>query len=95
MLLKRNADHLRQSAMDGTPFAAGPSSDGPLSEIFGLYGTNTNADALLWGELALEDLPISLEITAWLEELAQDNGDPSPIDVNITKQQFQVMIWES
>ena len=75
--------------MDDNPFAAGPSLEGPLSENFSLYGTNANADSVLWGKLDLEDLPISPEIKAWLEELVHDHGDPRPTDVNIKKQHFQ------
>ena len=38
LLLERNADHLRQSATDGTPF-----TKQPLLELIGLYGTTEAA----------------------------------------------------
>ena len=44
LLLERNADHLRQSATDGTPF-----TKQPLLELFGLYGTTEAADKILNG----------------------------------------------
>jgi hypothetical protein len=34
LLLERNADHLRQATLDGTPFTTAP-----LKELFGLYST--------------------------------------------------------
>ena len=54
ILLERNADHLRQSTSDGTPFASGP-----LKELFGLYGTNEVADKILAGTLDIASLKLS------------------------------------
>ena len=54
LLLERNAEHLRQSTIDGTPFAAGP-----LSQLFGLYGTNGVADAVLNGTLDIDNLGLA------------------------------------
>ena len=49
LILERNAEHLRQSTIDGTPFAPGP-----LNQLFGLFGTNDQADAILNGTLDIE-----------------------------------------
>ena len=46
LLLERNAENLRQCTIDGTPFASGP-----LNQLFGLYGSNDEADAVLNGTL--------------------------------------------
>ena len=64
LMLERNADHLRQYTSDGIPFASGP-----LSELFGLNGTNANEDKVFNGELNMKDLPVSEEIVAWIEEM--------------------------
>ena len=56
LLLERNADHLRQSATDGTPFTTQP-----LLELFGLYGTTEAAEKILSGDFDLSTLPLSEE----------------------------------
>ena len=56
LLLERNADHLRQSVTDGTPFTTQL-----LLELFGLYGTTDAADKILSGEFDLSTLPLSEE----------------------------------
>ena len=64
LLLERNADHLRQSATDGTPF-----TKPPLLELFGLYGTTEAADNILNGEFDLSTLPLSEEGIEWMKQL--------------------------
>ena len=71
ILLERNAKHLLQSTIDGTPFAVGP-----LNQLFGLYGINNQADTVLDGTLDIENLNLSEEVKAWLYELAYDDGEP-------------------
>ena len=83
LLLERNAEHLRQRTIDGTPFASGP-----LNQLFGLFGTNDQADAIINGILDIENLNLSDEIKAWLQELVYDNGEPPPVEVSITPTQF-------
>ena len=85
LLLEQNAEHLRQSTIDGTPFASGP-----LNQLFGLFGTNDQADAILNSTLDNENLNLSNEVKAWLHELAYlyDDGDPPPIDTTINPPQF-------
>ena len=84
LLLERNAEHLRQSTIDGTPFASGP-----LNQLFGLYGINDQADAVLNGTLDIENLNLSEEVKAWLHELAYDNGEPTPTELTITPKQYK------
>lgn len=42
LVMEWHADNLQQAMSDGTPFASDP-----ISELFGLYRTNSNADAVL------------------------------------------------
>ncbi len=84
LLLERNADHLHQSTLDGTPFTMVP-----LKELFGLHGPSKAADEILAGTSNLTTLGLSEEVMAWLEELAYDNGPPNPVDVKITDKHFQ------
>ena len=85
LLLERNAEHLRQCTIDGTPFARSP-----LNSTFGLYGTSPNADALLEGNLDDESLPLTDEAKTWLHELKCDNGIEE-IDLNISVDQFRLI----
>ena len=83
ILLERNVEHIRQSTIDGTPFASVP-----LNQLFGLFGTNDQADAILNGTLDIENLNLSDEVKAWLHELAYDDGEPPPVELTITPAQF-------
>ena len=83
LLLEQNAKHLRQSTIDGTPFASGP-----LNQCFGLFGTSDQADVILNGTLNIENLNLSDEVKAWLHELAYDDGEPPPVEVTISPAQF-------
>lgn len=78
VLLERNADHLRQSTIDGTPFAVAP-----LNELFDNYGTNANADDLLQGKLDVDNLPLPEEARLWLQSM-QRGGEVEDIEVEIT-----------
>ena len=69
LLLEQNADHLRQSTLDGTPLATAP-----LKELFGLYGTSKAADEILVGTFDLKSLGLSGEVMSWLEELTYGDG---------------------
>ena len=82
LLLERNAEHLRQNTINGTPFASGPQN-----QLFGLFGTNDQADAILNSTLDIENLNLSEKVKAWLHELAYADGEPPPIDTNITPPQ--------
>ena len=85
LLLERNADHLRQATLDGTPFTTAP-----LKDIFGLYGTSKAVHQILTGTFDIKSLGLSEEVIAWLEELAyDDNGPPTPVDVKITDKHFK------
>ena len=85
LLLERNADHLRQATLDGTPFTMAP-----LKELFGLYGTSKEADLILAGNFYIKSLGLSEEVIAWLEELAyDDDGPPTPVDVKTTDKHFK------
>ena len=85
LLLERNAYNLRQETLDGTPFTTAP-----LKELFGLYGTSKAADQILAGTFDLKSLGLQEEVMAWLEELAyNDDGPPTPIDVEITDKHFK------
>ena len=57
LLLERNADHLRQETLDGTPFTTSP-----LKELFGLYGTSEAADEIIAGtfDITSSDSPNDL-----------------------------------
>jgi hypothetical protein len=87
LLLEQNAKHLRQSTIDGTHFASSP-----LNQLSGLFGTNDQADAILNGTLDIEILNLSDEVKAWLHALAYDDGEPPPIDTNITSPQFSQVV---
>ena len=84
LLLERNADHLRQSATDGTPFTTQP-----LLELFGLYGTTDAADRILRGEFDLTTLPISEEAIEWMKQLVYEDGKPDDLDVSISDDHFR------
>ena len=84
LLLNRNADHLRQCTVDGTPFAIPP-----LNSLFGLYGVNEAADKLLQGTLDIEKLPLSEKATVWLYELRYEPGHSQPIDTSFTPDEFR------
>ena len=84
LLLEQNTDHLRQAILGGNPFTMAP-----LKELFGLDGTSKAADEILAGTFDLTTLGISKEVMTWLEELAYDNGPPTPVDVKITDTHFQ------
>ena len=84
ILLEHNAEHLRQITIDGTPFASGP-----LSQLFGLYGINDQADAVLDGTLDVKNLNLSEEVKVWLYELTYDDGEPSSTDLTITPKYFK------
>ena len=84
LLLERNAEHLRQSTIDETPFAVPPSNS-----LFGKFGTNDTADDLLNGRLELQDLPLSSEAKIWLKTLAYDNDTPPEVDTTITPETFR------
>ena len=84
LLLERNAAHLRQCTIDGTPFASGP-----LNQLFGQYGINDQADAVLNGTINIENLNLSEEVKAWLHELAYNNGEPTPTELTITLKQYK------
>ena len=86
LLLERNADHLRQSTTDGTPFAVPP-----LNELFGTFGTNEKADELLRGDLRVDELPLTEEAKVWLQTLQYDRERPDDVDVSITAEQFRRM----
>ena len=86
LLLERNAEHLRQCTVDGTPFAISP-----LDNLFGRYGINANADAILKGTLDVDTLPLSREGRAWLRELRSEEGSSELIDVGFTPAQFRTL----
>ena len=86
LLLERNAEHLRQSTVDETPFAVPP-----LNGLFGLYGTNEKADALLRGQMDTRNLPLSEEAKLWLQSLQYDNGMPEEVDVEISPETFRTI----
>ena len=44
LLLERNADHLRQATLNGTPFTTAP-----LKNLFGLFSTSKAADQIIAG----------------------------------------------
>ena len=79
LLLERNADHLRQSATDGTPLTTQP-----LLELFCLYGTTYAADKILNGYFYLSTLPLSEEAIEWIKQLVFDDGKPDELDVAIS-----------
>ena len=68
LMLETNADHLRQAAANGTPFAAEL-----LVELFRFYGTHVNIDEVLNGELIIEDIPVLEEIMVCLDEIGYGN----------------------
>ena len=79
ILLERNADHLRQSTIDHTPFAVPP-----LNDLFGEFGTNNKADEVLNGTLELDGMPLSQEAKSWLQSLQYEGDAPDEIPVNIS-----------
>ena len=83
-MLERNTDHVQQAKSSETPFASGP-----LSELFGLYGTNSNADVVLRGDLAIEDLPVFEVNMEWLEEMVYNDVPIMSTYINITPKQFK------
>ena len=84
LVLEINSDHLRHAASKSTPFEAGT-----LEDLCGLYGTNSNVDILLYGELNIEDLPVLEEIMVWLKEMGYNNGPPTPVNIKITSNHFK------
>ena len=73
---------------DKAQLMAPPFASSPLNQLFGLFGTNDQADAILNGTLDIENLNLSDEVKAWLQEIAYDDGKPPPIDTNINPPHF-------
>ena len=85
LLQERNADHLRQATLNGTPFTTAP-----LKEIFGLYGTSKTAEKIIAGTFNIKSLGLSEEVMTWLEELAYDEDGPqTSVDIKNKDKHFK------